>query len=201
MDFSAVVSGAKKTGGFSCGAVQSLTIEVKFCDYAHDPRDRETVKALKYQVTQGRVVGKSNSSRKRDQTANERSARALITTPKRKRVGLVESAPPDVSLTLKHFNRRIEKSVGIGEGKRLFLRVGDEVNHQCYEEWGIGVVMEVMTSSVPGGTCLARVRFQDGQLRCFNNDLDNEACCYYFGVRRYWNSSHGVEAIRSKLFF
>ena len=57
-----------------------------------------------------------------------------------------------------------------------------------------------MTSSVPGGTCLARIRFQDGQLRCFNNDLDNESCCYYFGVRRYWNPSHGVNAVRSKFF-
>jgi hypothetical protein len=80
------------------------------------------------------------------------------------------------------------------------LRVGDEVNHRRYEEWGIGVVMECMTSSVPGGTCLVRVRFQDGQLRCFNNDLDNEACCYYFGVRRYWNPTHGVDAIRERFF-
>jgi len=146
-------------------------------------------------------VGKSNSSRRRDPPGNQHPAREFIATPKRKRAGPVESSNPDVSLTLKHFNRRIEKSVAVSEGKRLYLRVGDEVNHRRYEEWGIGVVMEVMTSSVPGGTCLARVRFQDGQLRCFNNDLDNEACCYYFGVRRYWNPSHGVEAIRSKLFF
>jgi hypothetical protein len=60
--------------------------------------------------------------------------------------------------------------------------------------------MEVMTSSIPGGTCLVRVRFQDGQLRCFNNDLDNQACCYFFGVRRYWNPSYGVEAATAKLF-
>lgn len=96
--------------------------------------------------------------------------------------------------------RTEDRSIAFGERKRLYLRVGDEVNHMRYEEWGIGVVMEVMTSSVPGGTCLVRVRFQDGQLRCFNNDLDNEACCYYFGVRRYWNPSHGVNAIRSKYF-
>jgi hypothetical protein len=102
---------------------------------------------------------------------------------------------PNVDLTLKHFQRRRETSPSHSEGKRLYLRVGDEVNHRRYEEWGIGVVMECMTSSVPGGTCLARVRFQDGQLRCFNNDLDNEACCYYFGVRRYWNPTHGVDAI------
>jgi hypothetical protein len=93
-----------------------------------------------------------------------------------------------------------EEVMVVSERKRLYLRVGDEVSHLRYEQWGIGVVMEVMTSSVPGGTCLVRVRFQDGQLRCFNNDLDNEACCYYFGVRRYWNPTHGVNAVRSKFF-
>ena len=98
-----------------------------------------------------------------------------------------------------HFHRP-EPRQTLTETKRLYLRVGDEVTHLRYEEWGMGVVMEIMTSSVPGGTCLARVRFQDGQLRCFNNDLDNESCCYYFGVRRYWNPSHGVNAVRSKFF-
>lgn len=97
------------------------------------------------------------------------------------------------------FNRS-EPTQTFSEKKRLYLRVGDEVTHFRYEEWGMGVVTEIMTSSVPGGTCLARVRFQDGQLRCFNNDLDNESCCYYFGVRRYWNPSHGVNAVRSKFF-
>jgi len=146
-------------------------------------------------------VGKSNSSRKKNRPVQECRARDLVAARERQATGRVESASPDVSLTLKHFNRRIEKSLAVTEDKRLYLRVGDEVNHRRYEEWGIGVVMEVMTSSVPGGTCLARVRFQDGQLRCFNNDLDSEACCYYFGIRRYWNPTHGVEAIRSKLFF
>lgn len=148
-------------------------------------------------------MSKSNSSRGRINPGNDRPrlARKLIEAPKRKAAGSVESPNPDVTLTLKHFHRRAEKSVALSEGKRLYLRVGDEVNHLRYDEWGIGVVMEVMTSSVPGGTCLARVRFQDGQLRCFNNDLDNQACCYYFGVRRYWNPSHGVDAIRSKMFF
>ena len=113
---------------------------------------------------------------------------------------LTKPAIPNVDLTLKHFQRRRENGGALNDGKRLYLRVGDEVNHRRYEEWGIGVVMECMTSSVPGGTCLVRVRFQDGQLRCFNNDLDNEACCYYFGVRRYWNPTHGVDAIRERLF-
>lgn len=148
-------------------------------------------------------MGKNDSSRRRGAPLQHRShgSRELIESSRRKPTGLVEPSNPDVTLTLKHFNRRSENPLSLSSGKRLFLRVGDEVNHLRYEEWGIGVVMEVMTSSVPGGTCLARVRFQDGQLRCFNNDLDNEACCYYFGVRRYWNPTHGVDAIRSKFFF
>lgn len=86
------------------------------------------------------------------------------------------------------------------ERKRLFLRVGDEVAHDGHHQWGIGVVVEIMTSTVPGGTCLARIRFQDGQLRVFDNDMDSERCCCYFGVQRYWNPSHGVHVLRSKLF-
>ena len=95
---------------------------------------------------------------------------------------------------------RSKPCMGEGERKRLFLRVGDEVSHNGYQQWGIGVVVEVMTSTVPGGTCLARIRFQDGQLRVFDNDMDSERCCYYFGVRRYWNPSHGVNMLRSKFF-
>ena len=105
-----------------------------------------------------------------------------------------------LKLTPSSTETRPEESSIFTERKRLFLGVGDEVTHLRYEQWGIGVVMECMTSSVPGGTCLARIRFQDGTLRCFNNDLDNDSCCYYFGLRRYWNPTHGVNAIRSKLF-
>ena len=70
--------------------------------------------------------------------------------------------------------------------KRLYLRLGDKVNHLSYSQWGQGVVVEEMTSTVPGGTCLARIQFQDGRQRTFSNDLDNESCCYYFGVRKLW---------------
>lgn len=107
--------------------------------------------------------------------------------------------PADAPVSRYHYPRP-EAPQTLSERKRLFLKVGDEVSHRRYEQWGIGVVMETMTSSVPGGTCLARIRFQDGQLRCFNNDLDNESCCYYFGVRRYWNPTHGVDVLRSKFF-
>ena len=153
--------------------------------------------------TDGKFVTKRKSLRRRGSTDSTpaHNPQKLIEAQGRHVRERVESSNPDVTLTLKHFNRRVEKSVSLTDGKRLYLRVGDEVNHLRHEEWGIGVVMEVMTSSVPGGTCLVRVRFHDGQLRCFNNDLDNEACCYYFGVRRYWNPTHGVDAIRSKMFF
>ena len=117
--------------------------------------------------------------------------------PRSKPVRVVPRAtPPNVELVVRHYERRRKLS----EQKRLYLRVGDEVSHLRYDEWGLGVVMEIMTSSVPGGTCLARIRFQDGQTRCFNNDLDNEGCCYYFGVRRSWNPKQAYHGIRARFF-
>ena len=144
---------------------------------------------------------KSKSPRNQSTPPQRHACRAEINDPpsQRETTAPILDRPSNITLTLKHFQRRREKSLA-NDGKRLYLRVGDEVNHLRYEELGMGVVMEVMTSSIPGGTCLVRVRFQDGQLRCFNNDLDNEACCYYFGVRRYWNPSHGVDAVRAKFF-
>lgn len=73
-------------------------------------------------------------------------------------------------------------------GFRLYLRLHDVVTHRDYRQWGEGRVVEEMTSTVPGGTCLVRVQFQDGRLRTFNNDLDAQACCYYFGVRKHWDA-------------
>jgi hypothetical protein len=144
------------------------------------------------------IVRKSNLSRngRERATRKTRGSEDKSSPTENNRSRLVQSSDLNIALTLKHFHRRAASA----EDKRLYLRVGDEVNHLRYEEWGIGVVVEAMTSSIPGGTCLARVRFQDGQLRCFNNDLDNEACCYYFGVRRYWNPSRAVESIRSRFF-
>jgi hypothetical protein len=73
-------------------------------------------------------------------------------------------------------------------GFRLYLRLHDIVTHRDYRQWGEGRVVEEMTSTVPGGTCLVRVQFQDGRLRTFNNDLDAQSCCYYFGVRKQWDA-------------
>jgi hypothetical protein len=73
--------------------------------------------------------------------------------------------------------------------KRLFLRVGDRVLHQAHEAWGEGRVVQTMTSVVSGGTSLVRIEFQDGQQRTFGNDLDTDTCCYFFGIRRVWDTA------------
>ena len=80
--------------------------------------------------------------------------------------------------------------------KRLFLRLGDRVFHVEYEEWGIGAVVEVMTSVVPGGTCLVRILFEDGKQRTFNNDMDSELCCCYLGLRKNWRFDLGGDQPR-----
>lgn len=67
---------------------------------------------------------------------------------------------------------------------RLYLRLGDRVFHSAHEEWGEGAVVEEMTSTLEGGTCLVRILFEDGQERRFHNDMDNDLCCYYFGIRK-----------------
>jgi len=114
-------------------------------------------------------VRKGHSPRKRGNQVDKpnRDWQQRSASTHRSHESRAESPVPNVDLTLKHFHRRNERTLASTEGKRLYLRVGDEVNHLRYEQWGLGVVTEVMTSSIPGGTCLARVRFQDGQLRCF----------------------------------
>lgn len=67
--------------------------------------------------------------------------------------------------------------------QRLYLRVGDRVQHIRYFAWGNGVVVEESHSTLAGGFCLVRVLFDDGIIRSFVNDLDHECCCYYAGVR------------------
>ncbi len=68
-------------------------------------------------------------------------------------------------------------------GPRLYLRVGDSVKHLRYKFWGRGQVVEEKHSSLSGGFCMVRILFDDGKERSFINDLDNECCCYYSGVR------------------
>lgn len=83
-------------------------------------------------------------------------------------------------------------------GFRLYLRLGDKVHHRDYREWGEGTVVEEMTSTVPGGTCIVRIKFEDGRQRTFINDLDAEMCCYYFGLRKYWAGDELFEGPRQR---
>ena len=67
--------------------------------------------------------------------------------------------------------------------KRLYLKVGDKVNHLKYSAWGVGEVVEEKHSLLSGGFCLVRILFEDGNERSFINDMENECCCYYAGIR------------------
>jgi hypothetical protein len=67
--------------------------------------------------------------------------------------------------------------------QRLYLKVGDSVRHLHYSAWGDGEVVEEKHSILPGGICLVRILFEDGVERSFINDLNNECCCYYAGIR------------------
>jgi hypothetical protein len=67
--------------------------------------------------------------------------------------------------------------------KRLYLKVGDRVNHPGHLAWGAGEVVEERHSDLSGGLCFVRVLFEDGNERSFINDLDSLHCCYYAGVR------------------
>jgi hypothetical protein len=71
----------------------------------------------------------------------------------------------------------------LDERKRLYLGTGDVVYHLRHRGWGIGRVVELMTSTLPGGGAFVRIVWNDGKKRVFNNDLDHYQCCYFFGVR------------------
>jgi hypothetical protein len=67
--------------------------------------------------------------------------------------------------------------------KRLYLKLGDMVEHRRYYTWGRGKVVEEKHSALSGGFCMVRILFDDGKERSFINDLDHQHCCYYFGIR------------------
>jgi hypothetical protein len=66
--------------------------------------------------------------------------------------------------------------------KHTYLQVGDRVYHRDFKSWGCGLVIEAWTSEVPGGLCYARIQFQDGKRRVFDNNYDSSCCCYYTGI-------------------
>lgn len=66
---------------------------------------------------------------------------------------------------------------------RLYLQVGNLVEHIAHPLWGTGEVVEERHSTLAGGFCLVRILFEDGIERSFVNDLENQGCCYYFGIK------------------
>lgn len=66
---------------------------------------------------------------------------------------------------------------------RLYLKVGDRVEHRSFFHWGKGKVVEEQHSTLSGGFCLVRILFDDGIERSFINDLDNYSCCYFTGIK------------------
>ena len=66
--------------------------------------------------------------------------------------------------------------------KHIYLHVGDKVFHKKFKPWGGGVVIETWVSDLPGGRCYARILFQDGKMRVFDNSFDSASCCYYTGI-------------------
>ncbi len=67
--------------------------------------------------------------------------------------------------------------------QRLYLKMGDRVSHLRYFYWGAGEVVEEKRSTIEGGFCMVKIAFEDGKIRFFINDLENECCCYYSGLR------------------
>jgi hypothetical protein len=66
--------------------------------------------------------------------------------------------------------------------KHTYLRVGDKVFHKKFKSWGGGIVVETWASELPGGMCFARILFQDGKQRVFDNNFDSACCCSYAGI-------------------
>jgi hypothetical protein len=67
--------------------------------------------------------------------------------------------------------------------QRRYLRVGDRVAHLRYPQWGVGEVVEEQHSTLAGGFCMVRILFDDEIERSFINDLENDCCCYFAGIR------------------
>lgn len=64
----------------------------------------------------------------------------------------------------------------------VYLQVGDKVFHKKFKLWGYGIVIEARASQVPGGFSYARIQFQDGKQRVFDNNFSSASCCYYAGI-------------------
>jgi hypothetical protein len=80
--------------------------------------------------------------------------------------------------------KRSEGSVTKRQRKdnHTYLCVGDKVFHKKFKSWGGGIVIETRSSELPGGMCYARILFQDGKQRVFDNSFESACCCYHTGI-------------------
>jgi len=81
-----------------------------------------------------------------------------------------------------HLPKKREASGSSLAERHTYLQVGDKVFHRDYKAWGCGIVVEAWASEIPGGLCFARIQFQDGKMRVFDNNYDSSNCCYYAGI-------------------
>jgi len=84
--------------------------------------------------------------------------------------------------TNKYFPKKRETPGSSMADRHTYLQVGDRVFHRNCKTWGCGIVIEAWASDVPGGLCFARIQFQDGKMRVFDNNYDSSCCCYYSGI-------------------
>ncbi len=82
--------------------------------------------------------------------------------------------------------------------QRLYLKVGDRVEHTRHTEWGVGTVVEARTSTLPGGICMVRILFEDEEERSFINDLDNEMCCRRCGIIYEGEAERAPRQVKSR---
>ncbi len=69
------------------------------------------------------------------------------------------------------------------EIRKLFLSVGEVVVHLRHPEWGTGLVVEEVNSTIPGGMSMVRIDFRNAGQKTFDNNMESLWCCYHAGVR------------------
>jgi hypothetical protein len=92
------------------------------------------------------------------------------------------SKPERISSNLPQKRTAPPSSAPLADTRNTYLHVGDKVFHKNFKAWGYGIVVEARSSQVPGGSCYARILFQDGKGRVFDNSFSSATCCYHTGI-------------------
>jgi hypothetical protein len=96
---------------------------------------------------------------------------------------IIIATPPGYCKTAFSVSLSLSESYTKTMAVRLYLKVGDIVEHLRFPHWGRGEVIQEQHSTLTGGFCMVRILFEDEGERAFINDLDNACCCYYAGIR------------------